>query len=176
LGLLRRILRECIAQARGESTGHCKLTSRKGGRDRAAQFSGFQCAFGQQHPKIKIVLHAGVGHAQQAHRMKFLSHHGVLRVGAQSRSGQIFEQHRVVHRFRRWRDRIAETDVHLQCNASTVQLRLQVYAYAAVARFLAYHRGLDGGWIKRDAILGRDLADLTKRRNCGVEVVRPKSE
>jgi len=108
--------------------------------------------------------------------MKFLSHHGVLRVGAQSWSGQIFEQHGVVHRFRRWRDRIAETDVHLQRDASTVQLRLQVDAYAAVAGFLADDRGPHGGWVKRNAILRRDLANRAESRNCGVDVVRSESK
>jgi len=61
-----------------------------------------------------------------------------------------------------WRrcDRIAKTDINLQRDARTIQLRLQVNPYATIARLLADHRAFDRGRVERDAILHLDLADL----------------
>lgn len=108
--------------------------------------------------------------------MKLLGDHRVFRVGAQLRGGQVFEEHRVAHRFRRWRDRIAKTDVHLQRDARTIQLRLQVDSHAAITRLLADHRALDRTRIERDAILHLDPADLAERRHGGVDVVRAEPQ
>jgi len=103
--------------------------------------------------------------------VKLLGHHGVFRTGPQLWSRQIVEQHGIVHGFRCRRDDIAETDTHLQRNASAIQLRLQVDPHTAIARLLADFGAPERSRFERDAVRGFDLADLADSRGGGVDVV-----
>ena len=123
--------------------GYGHLSAFESGLDGAAQLPWMKCVFAQQHPQVEVVLHAGVGHAQQAHGVELFGHHRVFRVSAQLWSGQVVQQYPVADRFRRRRYGIAKSDVHLQRDARAVELGQEVDPHPAVASLLADFRSLD---------------------------------
>lgn len=83
--------RELIAQQSRDlgCFGHGQPSPGERGLGCAMQLGRVQDLLGQQYPEIEVILHAGVGHAQLAHCVKLLGHHGVLRIGPQLWSRQI---------------------------------------------------------------------------------------
>lgn len=130
----------------------------------------------KKYPQIEVVLHAGIGHAQQTQGMEFFCDNGALRIGAQLCNRQVVEQGGIADRFRRRRDGIAEADIDLQCDPCAVELGEEIDSYAAIAGFLADLGTLDRRCIEHDAIVDRDPADVAERRNGTAYIVGTKAQ
>ena len=86
------------------------------------------------------------------------------------------QQGRVGDRLGCGRDRIAESDVDLQCQARAVEGGAHVDAHAAVAGLLADRGAGDRSGVEHDAVIHRDAADGSEHADQRRHVIRAESQ
>jgi hypothetical protein len=122
-------------------------------------------------PDVEEVLHAAIPKPERDHRLDLLGDRGLAGVDAEARIGHVGEEHRVGRLHGSGRDRVAESEVHLQWNPRDTQAPFQCDANAVVNRILPDGDARDGGWKKGHAVgdtCSRHLAkDVDEVRDVG---------
>jgi hypothetical protein len=145
----------------GTSRLQCRPSMREGLLDRLRQVGSIEIELAREQPEIEEVLHPAVQGSEVDHSFELLGHDGLSRIHAEPRCREL-EEGRVGPNFRARMNNVAEADVELHGQTSSLEKPSERDPDAHVVRVLLDPLARNGSAIELEAVIGHDgRADLS---------------